>query len=95
MNLYKKMLSKGKEAIAAMELPFKVKQEEKKLELKILEVEQEMATEELKVQEVLGSYPLDIKKYLESEDAFLLTTRRLEQLHKLQKQLFKDEVQEN
>lgn len=36
MSLYKTLLSKGKEAIAAIELPFKVKKEQKELEMEIL-----------------------------------------------------------
>ena len=41
MSLYKELISKGKEAIAALEIPFKVKKEQKNLEMKILELEQQ------------------------------------------------------
>lgn len=95
MSLYKKMLQKGKDAVAAMELPFKVKQEEKKLELSILEKEQVVAQKELALQEAKSTYPLDVKKYIEAQDSLELIERQLTQLRKLQKELFQDEVQED
>ena len=51
MSLYKDLLGKSKEVIAALELPFKVKKEKKNLEMKILELEQEIAKDELTIQD--------------------------------------------
>lgn len=93
MKLYRTFLGKAKEAIAELEIPFKVKQEEKKLELAIIEKEQEIAKLELSVQESKSSYPLDLSKYIKAQDELEIAQRRLNQLLTLQKELFSDEVQ--
>ena len=51
MSLYKNLLKLSKDAIAEIELPFKVKKEEKNLEMKVLELEQQIARDELTIAE--------------------------------------------
>ena len=92
MKLYQKFLGKSKELIAEMERPFKVKQEEKKLELAILEREQEIAMLDLALQESKTTYPLDLDKFMQAQDKLEIAQRRLTQLITLQKELFSDEV---
>lgn len=88
MNLYQDLLSKGKEAIAALELPFKVKKEQKNLEMKILELEQQLAKDELTIQEQKSSCPIHWDKLIEAIDSKALNDRKLEQLKKLEVELF-------
>jgi len=88
MSMYSELLSKGKDVIAALELPFKVKKEEKKLEMKILELEQSMATDALTVQEQKSSNPVNWDKLLKAIDQQALNERKLKQLTELQKELF-------
>lgn len=88
MSLYKELLSKGKEAIAALELPFKVKKEKKNLELKILELEQEMAKDELTIQEQKSAFPIDWDKLVNAIDKEALNARKLAQLQELEKEMF-------
>ena len=90
MSLYKNLLSKGKEAIAAMELPFKVKKEEKNLELKILELEQTIAKDELTIQEQKSAHPIDWDKLISAIDRKSLNDRKLMQLQTLKKELFEE-----
>lgn len=91
MSLYKDLISKGKEAIAKIELPFKVKKEEKMLEMKILELEQTMANDALTVQEQKASNPVDWDKLIRAIDQKDLNQRKLKQLQELQVELFKGE----
>ena len=88
MSTYKDLLKKGKEAIKALELPFKVKKEEKKLEMKILELEQTMATDALTIQEEKSNCPVDWDKLIKAIDQGDLNKRKLGQLEKLQTELF-------
>jgi hypothetical protein len=88
MSLYRDMISKGKEAIAAMELPFKVKKEHKELEMKILELEQQIARDELTIQEQKSTNPVNWDKLVSAIDTLALNNRKLEQLNNLEKELF-------
>ena len=88
MNLYKDLISKGKEAIAAIELPFKVKKEQKNLEMKILELEQSIAKDELTIQEQKSAQPINWDKLIDALDTMELNKRKLTQLKSLEKELF-------
>lgn len=88
MSLYKELLSKGKEAIAALELPFKVKKEKKNLEMKILELEQEIAKDELTIQEQKSACPIDWNKLIDAIDKEALNNRKLKQLQELEQEMF-------
>lgn len=88
MSLYKDLISKGKEAIAAIELPFKVKKEQKNLEMKILELEQSIAKDELTIQEQKSAQPVDWNKLTDAIDTMDLNKRKLGQLQVLEKELF-------
>lgn len=90
MSLYKDLLSKGKEAIAALELPFKVKKEHKQLEMKILELEQQIAKDELTIQEQKSTSPIDWDKLIRAMDTMALNERRLGLLQNLEIELFID-----
>jgi hypothetical protein len=90
MSLYKDLLSKGKEAVAALELPFKVKKEHKNLEMKILELEQQIAKDELTIQEQQSASPIDWNKLIDAIDNKALNDRKLAQLQQLEKELFND-----
>jgi hypothetical protein len=90
MSLYKDLLSRGKEAIEALELPFKVKKEKKNLEMKILELEQSISKDELTVQEQKSKSPVDWDKLIDSIDALALNNRKLVQLQELEKEMFDD-----
>ena len=94
MNLYATFLKKSKEAIALLELPFKVRQEQKKVELKIIELEQEVASLELSVQEKKSVYPLNLDGIIQAQNELELTKRKLTQVKALEHELFHDEVQE-
>lgn len=88
MSLYKQLLSKGKETIAALELPFKVKKEQKNLEMKILELEQTMAQDALTVQEQKSNCPVDWDALIDAIDAQATNERRLKQLQSLEIEMF-------
>jgi len=90
MSLYKDLLSKGKEAIAALELPFKVKKEKKNLEMKILELEQEMAKDDLTIQEQKSSAPVNWDKLIDALDKKALNERKLKQLKDLEQEMFEE-----
>lgn len=94
MSLYRKLLAKGKEAIAELELPFKVKKEKKNLEMKILELEQSIAKDELTVQEQKSACPIDWDKLIEAIDKLDLSNRTLKQLKALEAEMF-EEVEES
>ena len=88
MSLYKDLLKLGKDAIAEIELPFKVKKEQKNLEMKILELEQQLAKDELIIQEQKAKNPIDWYSIIDAIDNKAITERRLGQLEQLQKELF-------
>lgn len=88
MSLYKDLLQKGKEAIAALELPFKVKKEKKNLEMKILELEQQIAKDELTIQEQKSANPIAWDKLIKAIDDKELNERKLKQLQALETELF-------
>jgi len=88
MSLYKDLISKGKEAIASIELPFKVRKEKKNLEMKILELEQQIAKDELTIQEQKSKEPVDWDKLINAIDGLQLNNRKLKQLQDLETELF-------
>ena len=88
MSLYKDLLAKGKEAVAALELPFKVKKEKKNLEMKILELEQQIAKDELTIQEQKSAHPISWDKLIEAQDNQSLNERKLKQLQALETEMF-------
>lgn len=88
MSLYKDLISKGKEAIAAIELPFKVKKEQKNLEMKILELEQQIAKDELTIQEQKSAQPVNWDSLINAVDTLALNQRKLKQLQDLETELF-------
>lgn len=90
MSLYKDLISKGKEAIAALELPFKVKKEKKTLEMKINELELVIAKDDLTIQEQKSAQPINWEKLIDSIDAKDLNERKLKQMQELEKELFED-----
>jgi hypothetical protein len=89
-NLYSRLLTKGKEAIATLELPFKVKKERKNLEMKILELEQQIAKDELTIQEQKSAQPINWEALIKAIDSKSLNDRKLLQLQELEKELFED-----
>lgn len=90
MSLYKDLISKGKEAIAALELPFKVKKERKNLEMKILELEQQVAKDELTIQEQKSASPINWDSLINAIDSNGLNQRKLKQLQDLETELFNE-----
>lgn len=90
MNLYEKLLSKGKEVIEALELPFKVRKERKELEMKILELEQQLAKDDLTIQQEKSNSPIAWDKLLKAIDNKAINDRKLAQLQSLEKELFID-----
>lgn len=94
MGLYKDLISKGKEAIAALELPFKVKKEHKNLEMKILELEQQAAKDDLTIQEQKSAHPINWEELIKAIDRKAINDRKLNQLKELEKELFGDDVKQ-
>jgi hypothetical protein len=90
MSLYSELISKGKEVIATLELPFKVKKEKKNLEMKILELEQQIAKDELTVQEQKSAYPIKWNDLIEAIDQLQLNNRMLKQLQTLETEMFEE-----
>lgn len=88
MSLYKDLLKLGKDAIAEIELPFKVKKEQKNLEMKILELEQQLAKDELTIQEEKTKCPVNWNSLIEAIDNKAINERKLGQLQELEKELF-------
>ena len=88
MSLYSELLSKGKEAIAAIELPFKVKKEEKNLEMKILELEQQIAKDELTIQQQKSANPVNWDSLIDAIDNKAYNAMKLEKLIGLKEELF-------
>ena len=91
-SLYSKLLEKGKDAIAALERPFKVEKEKKNLEMKILDLKQTLATDELTIQEQMSSHPVDWDKLIEAIDRKEVNQRKLKQLETLEMKMFIEEV---
>lgn len=91
MSLYKDLISKGKEAIAALELPFKVRKEKKNLEMKILELEQQIAKDDLTIQEQKSAHPINWDALLKAIDNKALNDRKLLQLQALETELFDEQ----
>ncbi len=89
-SLYEKLLAMGKDAIAAIELPFKVKKEKKNLELKILELEQVIAQNDLAIQQEKSSSPINWDKLIEAINKRDLNDRKLTQLNALEDEMFSD-----
>ena len=88
MSLYKDLLKLGKDAIAEIELPFKVKKEQKNLEMKILELEQQLAKDELTIQEEKTKCPVNWNSLIDAIDNKAINERRLGQLEELEKEFF-------
>ena len=88
MSLYKDLLKLGKDAIIEIELPFKVKKEQKNLEMKILELEQQLAKDELTIQEQKTRNPINWDSIIDAIDNKAINERKLAQLEQLQKELF-------
>ncbi len=74
MSLYKDLLSKGKEVIEALELPFKVKKE--------------IAKDQLTIQQQKSACPVEWNKLIEAIDKEALNNRKLKQLQELEKEMF-------
>lgn len=87
-SLYSKLLKKGKEAVEAMQIPFKVRKAQKDLEMKIIEIEQEIATAELTIEEQQSQHPIDWTKLIDAIDSKELKGRKLKQLKELEGKLF-------
>lgn len=90
-GIYKKLLSMGKEAVDAIQLPFKVKKEKKNLEMKIIELEQELAKDDLTIQEQQSAHPVDWDKLIDAIDKKALNERKLKQLQCLEVEMFEEE----
>ena len=89
-NLYDQLLQKGKDAIAALERPFKVKKERKVLEMKILEIESEIAKDELTVQEQKSANPINWDSLTKAINNKELNERKLKQYQALEVELFSE-----
>ena len=90
MSLYKDLLKLGKDAIAEIELPFKVKKEQKNLEMQILELEQQIAKDELTIQEQKTKSPINWDSLVSALDNKAINERKLGQLLELEKELFSE-----
>ena len=90
MNLYKDLLKLGKDAIAEIELPFKVKKEQKNLEMQILELEQQITKDELTIQEQKTKSPINWDSLVSALDNKAINERKLGQLLELEKELFSE-----
>lgn len=88
MSLYKDLINLGKDAIAAVELPFKVKREKKNLEMKILELEQQVANDDLTIQEQKSKSPVNWDELLKAIDRKAINDRKLALLKGLETELF-------
>ena len=89
-NLYDQLLQKGKDAIAALERPFKVKKERKVLEMKILEIESEIAKDELTVQVQKSANPINWDSLTKAINNKELNERKLKQYQALEVELFSE-----
>lgn len=88
MSLYRDLLKKTKEAIADAQVPFKVKKEQKQLELKIIELESEIAKNELTIEEQKSANPINWDKLINAINERDLNNRKLTQLKALSTELF-------
>lgn len=88
MNLYEQLLAKGKEAIADIERPFKVKKEKKNLEMVILDLEAKIANHDLTIQEQKAACPINWVKLREAIDTKEIDERKLKQYQALEAELF-------
>lgn len=92
MGLYKKLLASGKAAIEAIELPFKVKAEQKGLEMKILKLEEQVAKDALAIQQLKSTNPVDWDALGKAIDNKILNERRLKQFQDLNEEMFGEET---
>lgn len=92
MGLYKKLLASGKAAIEVIELPFKVKAEQKGLEMKILKLEEQIAKDELAIQQHKSTNPINWDALGQAIDTKVLNQRRLKQFQDLNEELFGEET---
>ncbi|HPR92060.1 MAG TPA: hypothetical protein PLR64_02285 [Candidatus Dojkabacteria bacterium] len=91
MSLRKDLLSKGKEALEAIKLPFKIRSERKTLEQWILEKETRIAELEYKIQEAKGNDEIKVDGILDMIDELDLLKRRLKQGQELMVELYSNE----
>ena len=91
MSLRKDLLSKGKEALEAIKLPFKIRSERKTLEQWILEKETRIAELEYKIQEAKGKDEIKVDGILDMIDELDLLKRRLKQGQELMVELYSNE----
>lgn len=78
----------GKEALDALQAPFKERKDEKNLEAWIIDREQKIAELDNKIQELKGASEFSVEKILEAIDDLALEQRRLKQGEDLLKELF-------
>ena len=88
MSLYKDLLAKTKEAIADIERPFKVRKEQKNLEMEIIKLEQQLAKDDLTLTEQKSANPIEWNKLIDAIDSKELNERKLKQLQNLEAELF-------
>lgn len=88
MSLYQDLLKKGKEAIEASKIPFKVRKAEKQLEVKIIELESQVADLELQMAEAESKDPLDFDSILKATNNLELKKRELKIAEDLKERLF-------
>lgn len=91
-GLYAQFLAKGKDAIDAMELPFKVRKEKKQLELLIVELESDLSKAELTIVKEQSTHPINWDNLLAALDSRDLKERKLKQYKELEDKLFNQEV---
>lgn len=91
-SLYEKLLAYGKQAIEAVERPFKVAAEMKNLELKIINLESEIATKQVGINSMKAEYPINWDKLIKQVDEVELAKRKLKQLESLKDELFITQV---
>jgi len=90
MSLYKDLLKKSKEAIADMQVPFRVEKEHKQLEMKIIDLQQQIAQDDLTIQEQKSANPIKWDSLIDAIDRKDLNNRKLGILQKLDIELFSD-----
>lgn len=88
MSLRSELLSKTKESLEALKLPFKVKSEKKSFEQWMIDKETKIAELDYNIQESKSKDELKIDCILDMIDENDLLKRRLEQGEKLMKELF-------
>lgn len=88
MPLYEDLLKMGKDAVDALQRPFKVKKEHKNLELKILELESQIAKDDLAIQEQKSANPIDWDTLINAINKKDLNERKLKQLRSLELEMF-------